>query len=72
MDDLKLYSRGEKGLNSLVHTVCVFIEDIGIEFGIEKCAILVIEKEKIVKLVDIELPDATCYKKVKVTSISEF
>ena len=27
------------------------------EFGIEKCAILVIEKGKIVKLVGIELPD---------------
>ena len=31
MDDLKLYSRSEKGLDSLVQTVCVFSEDIGIE-----------------------------------------
>ena len=30
MNDLKLYSRSEKGLGSLVQTVCVFIEDIGI------------------------------------------
>ena len=30
MDDLKLYSRSEKGLNSLVQTVCVFTEDIGL------------------------------------------
>ena len=57
MDDLKLYSRSEKGLDSLVQTVCVFSEDIGIEFGIEKCAMLVTEKGKIVKLVGIELPD---------------
>ena len=28
MDDLKLYSRSEKGLDSLVQTVCVFSEDI--------------------------------------------
>ena len=34
MDDLKLYSQSEKGLDSLVHTVCVFSEDIGMEFGI--------------------------------------
>ena len=34
MDDLKLYSRSEKGLDSLVQTVCVFSEDIGMEFGI--------------------------------------
>ena len=37
MDDLKLYSRSEKGLDSLVQTFPVFSEDIGIEFGIEKC-----------------------------------
>ena len=29
MDDLKLYSRNEKGLNSLVQTVGVFSKDIG-------------------------------------------
>ena len=40
MDDLKLHSRSEKGL----------------EFGVEKCATLVMEKEKIVKSVGIELP----------------
>ena len=56
MDDLKLYSRSEKGLESLVQTVCVFIEDRGIEFGIEKCAMLVMEKGKTVKSVGIELP----------------
>ena len=40
MDDLKLYSQSEKGLNSLLETVHVFSEDIGMEFSIEKCAIL--------------------------------
>ena len=40
MDDLKLYSRSEKGLDSLVQTVRVFSEDIGMEFGTEKCAVL--------------------------------
>ena len=34
MDDLKLYSWSEKELDSLVHTVRVFSEDIGMEFGI--------------------------------------
>ena len=40
MDDLKLYSQSEKGLDSLVQTVHVFSEDIGMEFSIEKCATL--------------------------------
>ena len=39
MDDLKLHSRSEKGLDSLVQTVRVFSEDIGMEFVIEKCAV---------------------------------
>ena len=44
MNGLNLYSQNEKGLNSLVLTVCVFSDVIGMEFGIEKCAMLVIEK----------------------------
>ena len=34
MDELKLYSSSEKGLDSLVETVHVFSEDKGMEFGI--------------------------------------
>ena len=55
MDDFKLYNRSEKRLDSLVQTVCVFSEDIGMEFGIEKCARLIMEKGKIVKSVGVEL-----------------
>ena len=57
MDDLKLYSRSEKGFDSLVQTVRVFSGDIGMEFGIEKCATLVMQKGKIVKSFGIELPE---------------
>ena len=46
MGNLKLYSRSKKGLGSLVKTVRVFSEDIGMEFGIEKCAIFVIVERK--------------------------
>ena len=62
MDYLKLYSRSEKGLDLLVQTVCVFSEDIGMGFGIEKCAMLVMEKRKIVKSVGIALPDGKVIK----------
>ena len=44
-------------MHSLVQTVRVFSEDIAMEFGIEKCAILVVVKGKIVKSNGIELPD---------------
>ena len=62
MDELKLYSRNEKGLDSLVQTVRGLSEDIGMEFGIEKCAMLLIEKGKIVKSVGTELPDGRIIK----------
>ena len=41
----------------LVQTICVFIKNIGIEFGVEKSAMLAIEKGEIIKSVGIELPD---------------
>ena len=65
MDDLKLNSQSEKGLDSLVQTFRVFSEDIGVEFGIEKCAMLVMEKRKIVKSVGIELPDGKVIKSLQ-------
>ena len=65
MDDLKLHCRSEKGLDSLVQTVCVFSEDIEMEFGIEKCAMLVMEKGKIVKSVGIELPNGKVIKSLQ-------
>ena len=64
-DHLKLYSRSEKGLDSLEQIVRVFSEDIGMEFGIEKCAMLVMEKGKIVKSVGIELPDGKVIKSLQ-------
>ena len=48
-------------MDSLVQTVHVS-EDVGMEFGIEKCAILVMEKGKIVKLVSTELPSGKVIK----------
>ena len=34
MDDLKLYANNEKGLDTLVQTVQISSDDIGMEFGI--------------------------------------
>ena len=43
MDDSKLDSKSEKTLDSLIQTVCIFSNDIKIEFGINKCVILVLK-----------------------------
>ena len=65
IDDLKLHSRSEKELDSLVQTVHVFSEDVGMEFGMEKCAMSVMEKGKIMKSVGIELPNGKIIKSVQ-------
>ena len=58
MDDLKLYSKNEKELDSLIQTVRVFSQDIRMEFGLDKCAtILVLKGGKLVKSDGIKLPD---------------
>ena len=57
-----MYGWSEKELVSLVQTVHTFTEDIGMEFGIEKCAMLVMEKVEIMKSVSTELPDGKAIK----------
>ena len=57
MDDLKLYGRNEKEINSLVHTVRVFSSDIVMDFEIEKCTMMVMKRGKLDKSEGIRLLD---------------
>ena len=65
MNDLKLYASNEKSLESLIQTVRVFSNDIGIEFGVEKCAVLAIKKGKMANSDGIALPNETTTKGLK-------
>ena len=47
MDDLKLYGSNKKEIESLLRITENFSNDICMEFGIEKCAILEVKKGKI-------------------------
>ena len=49
MDDLKVFGKNEKEVNSLVRTVEVFSCDICMEFGINKCGVTVIKKDRVSK-----------------------
>ena len=49
-------------MDSLRQRVRVFSEDIEMEFGIEKSAMVVTEKARIVKSIGIELPDGKVIK----------
>ena len=46
MDDIKLFSKNEKELETLIHAVRIYIQDIGMEFGVEKCALLIMKNGK--------------------------
>ncbi len=43
MDDSKVFAKNEKELETVIHTVRIYSQDIGMEFGIEKCALLVMK-----------------------------
>jgi hypothetical protein len=64
MDDLKLYARDKDDLDQLLNVVNVFSQDIGMEFGLDKCAMLVMEAGKRVACEGIALPDGHRIKEV--------
>ena len=69
MDDLKLFAKSKNQINSLVHTVHIFSEDIGMQFGIKKCGVLIMERGKVIRADDIRLPDGQDMKDIDDQSI---
>ena len=57
MDDIKLFAISEKELETLIHAVKIYSQDIGMEFGIEKCAMLVMKSDKRNLTDGLELPN---------------
>ena len=64
MDDLKLFGKSEDQIDSLVQTVFIFSEDIGMEFGLKKCGVVILKKGKLVKFDGIHLPNQEIMKEV--------
>ena len=56
-DDIKLFAKNEKELETLIYAVRVYNQDIWIEFGIEKCAMLVMKSGKRHMTERMELPN---------------
>ena len=56
MDDLKLYGKNANQVDTLVNTVRIFSEDIGMKFGIKKCAVLTLKRGKVAESRGIQLP----------------
>ena len=51
-DDLKLNQ-----IDSLMQTVHIFSENTGMQFGIKKCGVLIIERGKVIRTHGIRLSD---------------
>ena len=64
MDGLKLYDQNEEELERLVEIVHIYSKDVGMEFGLDMCGILVIRKGVKVRSVGIELPDGEVIKEL--------
>ena len=43
VDDIKLFAKNEKELETLIELMRIYSDDIGMKFGIEKCAMLKLE-----------------------------
>jgi len=55
MDDLKLFARNDNELEGLLATAKEFSDDIGMTFGLEKCAKISFRRGSIQKTTDIEI-----------------
>ena len=46
MDDIKVFATNEKELETLIDAVRIYCQEIGMEFGFEKCVMLVMKSGK--------------------------
>ena len=66
MDDLKLFTKSNYQIDSLLNTVYTLREYIGMEFGIKKCRVLVLKRGKVDKAKSrgLNLPDGKLMKTI--------
>ena len=57
MDGIQTICKIEKELETLIHAVRIYSQDIGMEFGIEKFAMLVLKSDKRHMTDGMELPN---------------
>ena len=57
MENIKLFAKNEKELETLIHAVRIYSQDIGMEFSVEKCAMLVMKSGKRHMTDGMELPN---------------
>ena len=46
IDSIKLFDKNEKELKTLIQAVRIYSDDIRMEFGVEKCTMLIMKSRK--------------------------
>ena len=64
MDDLKVYGKDKAEIESLVLTVQLVSQDIGMEYGIKKCGVAVLKRGELCKSEGIKLINGLTIKEV--------
>ena len=67
MDDIKLFRRGTKEIDTLVQTVRIVSGNIRMDFGIEKCTLVNIQRGKVTRTEGIQMPDGNSIKDIDET-----
>ena len=57
IDDIKLFARNKKELETLIQTIRIYNQDIGMKFGIVTCSMLIMKSSRIETTEGIELPN---------------
>ena len=70
MDDLKLFTKDDHELDGLLQTIKKFSDNIGMKFGIEKCAKATFLKRRLEK--SIELDNSTKIKELEQEEVYKY
>lgn len=67
MDDLKLYASGQTGLRQAIRVVEEYTRDIGMEFGLDKCAVIHLQRGRVGEGIegDVELIDGRMMRQLR-------
>ena len=66
MDDIKLFAKNEKELETLIQTVKIYSLDIEMEFDIEKCTMLAMKSDKRHMTEGVEQPKQEKFRKCEI------
>jgi len=66
MDDLKLFAKNDCQLELLLHTVKMFSDDLGLDFGLDKCAKLTVKRGRVSQTGDVVVCEDSCIRELNI------